>query len=315
MICTVKWNFVTDSQYVQEFSAIKGCTLLQSHTYACAVSKIYNQRPLKGLIEINGQKAGLVQAMQVGILKNMLHAIIVDRGPLWFDGFGNEDHFKAFIEAYNRDFPQRFGRRRRFIPEIKKSPDIDAIMKANGFTKKPAAGYQTIWLDITQDKKTLRANLRKSWRQSLQKAEKSPLTIIWDDAGAKLPWLLKAYDLDRKQRGYDGPDLPVLQALGTAFSLEKNSLIGVALLDNRPVGAILTLCHGDSATYQIGWTSEDGRKYCAHHRLLWELIEQLKTKNIKNFDLGGVNDETAKSIKTFKSGMGGRLVELAGLYT
>ncbi len=252
--------------------------------------------------------------MEAGILKNLIHAIIVDRGPLWFEGYGSLAHFEAFITEYTRQFPQRFGRKRRFIPEMPASPQMDSIMSNAGFTKTASSPYQTVILDLEQSRDTLRAGLRKSWRQSLVKAEKSAMVIEWDDQAKTLPWLVKTYDVDKRQRGYDGPDTAIIRALGTEFAKDKNALIGIAKLDNRPIAAILILCHGRGATYQIGWSSEDGRKYCAHHRLLWEALVQLQGKQIARLDLGGVNDEAAKSIKTFKTGMGGELIMCAGLY-
>jgi lipid II:glycine glycyltransferase (peptidoglycan interpeptide bridge formation enzyme) len=121
--------------------------------------------------------------------------------------------------------------------------------------------------------------------------------------------------MDKLQRGYDGPDLPVITALGQRFAVEKNLLIGTAKLENNKIAAILILCHGTSATYQIGWSSEDGRTHSAHHRLLFESLSQLRARGITDLDLGGINDDSAKGVKTFKTGMGGETIQLAGLYT
>ena len=314
MICTIKWNILTKAKWHNRFNTISDCTLLQSYEYAYALSPVYKQQPIWGLIEIDGKEAGLIQVMQAGIIKNMLHAIVADRGPLWFDGFGSIKHFTAFIAEYNRQFPKRWGRKRRFIPEIKKSAAIDTVMKENGFIKTDSPPYQTIKLDLTQSEEELRANLHGSWRRSLVKSEKSELEITWDDTGQKLPILLKLYDLDRKTRKYSGADLPALMALGRVFAAEKNALVGIASLDNRPVGAILIFCHGQGATYQVGWNGQEGRDNRAHHRLLWDSLGVLQQKGITMFDLGGVNDGSAASIKRFKTGMGGKLIELAGLY-
>lgn len=314
MICTIKWNVLTKTKWQSRFSTISDCTLLQSYEYAKALSPVYNQQPSWGLIEIDGKEAGLIQIMQVGIIKNLFHAVVADRGPLWFDGFGSIKHFTAFIAEYNRQFPKRWGRKRRFIPEMKKSAAVDTVMQENKFTKTDSPPYQTIKLDLTQSLEDLRAGLHGSWRRSLVKSEKTDLEIIWDDTGFKLPMLMKLYDLDRRARQYDGPDLPTLGALGKTLAAERNTLIGMALLDNKPVGAILILCHGQGATYQVGWNGQEGRDNLAHHRLLWDSLGVLQQKGITTFDLGGVNDGSAASIKRFKTGMGGKLIELAGLY-
>ena len=165
------------------------------------------------------------------------------------------------------------------------------------------------------DPEILRKNLKKNWRGTLNRAERSHLQIEWDVQGHCLPWLLKTYALDRTKKGYDGPSLTMLKALSHTFGRSGNLLIGRAYLDDQPVGAILILCHGRAATYQVGWTSDQGRAQGAQHLLLWNALGVLKERGIDDFDLGGVNDDTAKGVKNFKQGMGGALVNLAGLYT
>ncbi|MCB1532090.1 MAG: GNAT family N-acetyltransferase [Alphaproteobacteria bacterium] len=265
------------------------------------------------MIEIDGREAGLVQILEAGFFGNLIHAVIVDRGPLWFEGFGSTAHFKAFTAELNRQFPRRFGRKRRFIPEIEDNPKTRNILKKNNFYPIGQHGYETIWVDLTQEENILMSTLKAQSRNKLRKAQKADLTIEWDEKGAYLPWLLTTYSLDKKEKSYDGPSVKLLQALGRTF-LPKNMLIGRALINDKPVGAILILCHGSGATYQIGWSSQEGRKTAAHHRLLWDAFCVLKNKGIKDFDLGGVNDGTAKGVKQFKSGMGGHLVRLPGLY-
>jgi lipid II:glycine glycyltransferase (peptidoglycan interpeptide bridge formation enzyme) len=314
MECTIKWNILTKAEWIKLYKTIKGCTLLQSHTYARTLSILGNYNDLYGVIEINGQRAGIVVALEKKALNGILHVISVDRGPLWFEGFGSNQHFAAFINEYNRQFPKRLGRKRRLIPEISANPLVEQVIKEAGFVKTGKPSYQTVVMDLQKPLKELEAGIRKSWRQSLTKARKAGFEIEWDKSGAKLPWILKHYQLDRQKRGYDGPDIPVLKALSEAFAKENNLLIGIANLDNRPCAAILIYMHGRGATYQIGWSMENGRKHCAHHILLWEALAQLKAGEINYFDLGGVNDESARGVKTFKTGMGGKLVELAGLY-
>lgn len=315
MICTIKWNIVTNSKQSKAYESINSCTLLQSHTYARTYERNRGYNVRYGVVEIDGKEAGTVTALEKYALNKILHVISVDRGPIWFDGFGTSEHFAAFIGEYNRQFPKRWGRKRRIIPEMQEDPSIDEIMRQAGFVKTAAPPYQTICVDLQKPLDQLHGELRKSWRQSLQKAQKANLGIEWHQDGTKLPWMLKHYQLDKQQRGYDGPDIAFLKPLCEAFAKEKKLLIGIAKLDNVPCAAILILMHGRSATYQIGWSTENGKQHCAHHLLLWEALAQLKAANVYDFDLGGVNDESASGIKTFKTGMGGKLVRLAGLYT
>ena len=89
MTCTIDWNVLSFSEWEQRFKKLNRATLLQSYPYAQAMAEISGQKPRWGLIKIDNVEAGLVQILEVGFLKNLIHAVILDRGPLWFDGFGD----------------------------------------------------------------------------------------------------------------------------------------------------------------------------------------------------------------------------------
>ena len=65
---------------------------MQDYHYAKALAPLYGQRPRWGIIEIDGTPAGMFQMMEVSMLWGAVHALMLDRGPLWFDGCGGEDH-------------------------------------------------------------------------------------------------------------------------------------------------------------------------------------------------------------------------------
>ena len=313
MTCTIKWNSLNISEWEQRFNLAPRPALLQSYAYARAACAVQGQKARWGLIEIDGQEAGLVQMLEAGIAGNLLHMVAIDRGPVWLEGFGTQDHFTAFLEQLNRAFPHRTGRMRRLIPEIKDNSNIKEMILKHGFKRKNIPGYQTLWLNLDAAEDQLLSGLNAKWRGRLNKARRSGLALDWDDGTRHLPGVLQGYVLDRAQKGYPGPSVKLLQALGQSF--EKNMVIGRALIDNKVCAATVFLCHGLSATYQVGWTTEAGRERAAHHLLLWESLRILKTKGIKNLDLGGVNDESAAGVKQFKIGMGGELAVLPGLYT
>lgn len=294
------------------FNPLRRSTLLQCYDYARAVAPIYGQKPRWGLIRIDGKEAGLVQMMEAKFLG--LHALTIDRGPLWFSGFGGVAHIRAVFDELNHQFPRRFGRRRRVIPEITESPTVAGLLRQAGF-EKTGPQYTTLWLDLTRSEEDLRAGLKGNWRNHLNGAEKGPLSVVWDDPAGYLPWLVQTYQADQIMRGYPGPKPRIMTALGKTFAQGGQLLIGRAMLDNRAVAAILILCHGCAATYQIGWSDETGRKHGGHYRLLWSALAQLKSQGITDFDLGGINDDSATGVSAFKDGMGGTRVTLTGLYS
>lgn len=313
MICAIKWNTLSIEAWEQKFSRVPRSNILQSYTYALAACPLEKQRARWGLIDIDGRPAGLVQMFEAGILWNMLHAVIIDRGPLWFDGFGNAMHVKCFFDELNRQFPARTGRRRRILPETEDGPTAQKMIAQTGlhFVSK---GYETIWLELEPPAESLRADMKANWRNKLSKAERADIAVEWDAAGAHVDWLVGIYAGDKAARGYAGPSPTLLRRYAPLLAARGDLLVGRALQNNMPIAFVLFARHGRSATYLCGWSSPEGRETAAHHRLLWEGALVLKQQGIKELDLGGSNDESAQGIKTFKEGFGGRVVRYVGHY-
>ncbi len=314
MQCEIQWG-MTGDEWAGYFKKIAKPNLLQSSYYAEAMYASLRQNPRRGLIIINGKEAGIVQILETGLFWNAIHAVILDRGPLWFEGFGGAAHVQAFFKEFQKTFPPRFGRKRRILPEIEDGPTIRKLVEQVGLQRlEGRPGYQTIWIDMTQDKEVLKAAMRKNWRGALNKAERSDIDIEWDEDGALLPWLLETYKSDKQEKSYTGANPGLLHKIA-AFAVQNGQcLIGRAVTDGQPVAAIMVLCHANAATYQVGWSSAQGRGVNANHLLLWQAITMLQSQGIHYFDLGGVNDETAKGVKEFKQGLGGSLIQFVGHY-
>ncbi|MEM8833775.1 MAG: GNAT family N-acetyltransferase [Pseudomonadota bacterium] len=293
---------------------MKQSNLLQAYHYAQAVRPIKGQTARWGLILINGQEAGLVQMLEAKTAFGLFHGVILDRGPLWFDGFGGAAHVKIFFEKLNQTYPQRWGRKRRILPELQQSTAFDGIIAQCGFEKKEEAGtYQTLWWNLRMSDELARDALKKNWLGSLKKAEKADLKIEWGRRGEYFDWIKEHYTLDKLERGYSGISPKFLANLASFSTQDNPMIIGKATLNGRAIAGVLFFTHGQSATYQVGWSSEDGRKTCAHHLLLWRARDILKAKGIKDLDLGGINDE-AKGLSQFKKGTGAQVIILAGHY-
>lgn len=312
--CTIEWNSLDLPGWEARFAKIRRSTLLQSYEYARGVCPVYHQSAMWGLIRIGGAEAGLVQMLEAKLFGRALHAMAIDRGPLWFPGYGGVMHIRAFFDEIQRQFPGRFGRRRRIIPEIPKSPTADSILQQAGFFH-IGPDYTTTWLDLTPSPEELRARLKGNWRGHLTKAERGPLTLEWDEDGVFLEELIAGYQADQAVRHYPGPAPKIVRAVGQAFVKTGHCMIGRAVLDKRTVSSILILRHGCAATYQVGWNDAAGRQHGGHYRLLWTALERLKDKGITDFDLGGIHDDSAENVSAFKDGLGGSRVTLAGLYS
>lgn len=310
MKCSIEWNVLLLDEWQERFNKIKQSNILQSYHYAQAMAQKDKQRARWGLIKIDGREAGLVQILEAGILWNALHAVILDRGPLWFDGFGGAAHIKLFFDELNKTFSNRFGRRRRIMPEIEYGATADALLKQTGLiNNKKLEPYQTLWWDLDKE-----PEYRPNWRGSLKKAQNAGLTIEWDDKGLFYPALRAEYIKDKALRGYGGASPQCLDGLARFATQANPMMIGKALKDGVCIAMVMFLKHGQCATYQVGWSSLEGRKNCAHHLLLFEGRTMLQQYGVKQLDLGGVNDDN-EGLKKFKQGMGSKPVCLIGFYT
>lgn len=316
MNCEIRWNSLSLEEWQLRFKQIPRSNILQSYHYAQAACKINRQRARWGLIIIDGQEAGLCQLLEAKTLWGLLHAVILDRGPLWFDGYGGAAHVKFFFEKLLQEFPNRFGRKRRFIPEIEDGPSARQLTgQISGFNRQDnQSSYQTLWWDLTIDDEIARSQLRGNWRSSLNQAEKSNLKVVCDDQGKLYSWLRPIYKTDKQLKGYSGASPQLLDNLA-AFSTSENPMVIMkAQKEGRDIAVVMFLVHGRSATYQVGWSSEEGRTHNAHHFLLWQARSVLKQYGVQEIDLGGVNDETAAGVKKFKEGTNAKASTLIGHY-
>ena len=304
----IEWNMLGLPAWEEYFSRIRRSNLLQSYPYAQAACVFHRQRARWGLIKIDGQPAGLVQIFEVGFMG--LHAVILDRGPLWLPGFGEPSHLLAFFVEFDKEFPRRFARRRRIIPEIDAGQALLVPFRPVASVK----SYQTIWIDLAKPEDILRAHLDRRWRNHLSKAERSGLRIEWDGKGAAFLWLLKHHDAHRTMNNFRAASPKFIRLMARFFAPRGDMLVGQVFSGDQPIAGVLFFRHGTSATYQVGWSGEEGRKVNAHHLLLWQGALALKASGVQDLDLGGIND-IAEGVRTFKEGMGGESVTMSGIYT
>jgi lipid II:glycine glycyltransferase (peptidoglycan interpeptide bridge formation enzyme) len=171
-------------------------------------------------------------------------------------------------------------------------------------------------LDIAKPMPDLRAQLEGRWRTSLAGAEASVLSVqrVGTNVG-QYRWLLENEMQQRIDKQLEGLPLPFFDHyVQSRKQPTKNILTLRADVGRDRVAAMLFLIHGEAATYQIGWTSEQGRDLNAHHLILWRAIEELQTRGIRVLDLGGVNTVRSAGVARFKMRTGGQVLTLAGTY-
>ena len=305
----LEWVEIADAAYDRAYAGIRRAPLLQSRSYAAALCPGLGQTARRYRLASEGTPAGLVQLQEAGLLGGAIHALIVDRGPIFHDADRAPLLTTRFLDSLCTRFPARWGRRRRVIPE-------HAIESGVGdLSRLPRRrGYQTIWLDLDPDEAALRTGLKGAWRRDLAKGEAAGTAVHEDWVGDDLAALLDREAASRTSRGHAGPERKTLLSLARAFLPRGQMMILRTGPARAPLAAALFLLHGSSATYQVGWTGQAGRQARAGHLCLWRGVLALKRRGVRDLDLGGVNDATARGVKRFKEGLGGDLVTLPGQF-
>lgn len=278
------------------FNAAKAPVPLQQHTsFVAALLAIGSQVEVTAL---PGNGSAAVMHRRVWPFG---HLRLVSRGPIWPSTTTDLQKYEAL------------GMLRKTGVQLINNEDIPpAILRAAGF-RQIITPTTVAELDLSQPPALRRKAMTAKWRNALRKAEGANLRIVARPYAHQTDrWLLDADRVQQRARGYKAMPPAITQA----FALMNDGMaqIVTALKDGDPVAAMIVLRHGRAATYHVGWTSTEGRKYNAHNLCLASAADQLAKQGIARFDLGLLDTETLPGLARFKLGCGAKPRTLGGTW-
>ncbi len=232
------------------------------------------------------------------------------RGPIWSKHLTPEDESLVY-KVLKKTLPLKGIRFMAVTPEV-------AEGQAHGLhpMRRIMSGMSTVMLDISLPMPDIRAQLEGRWRTSLVGAEASEMKVhrVGTNEG-QYRWLLDNEKQQRVDKQLEGLPIPFFDMyVQSRKQPAKNILTLRSDLGRDRIAAMMFLIHGEAATYQVGWTSDQGRELNAHHLILWRAIEELRERGIRVLDLGGVNTIRSAGVARFKMRTGGKILTLAGTY-
>lgn len=223
------------------------------------------------------------------------------RGPVWRDGEVPADAEAAVLAGVRA----RLGRGLLVWAPERPTP----------LARRPLiTGHGTAWLDLSPPPETLRRRLAADWRRSLKRAEAEPLLVRRLATAQAIGWLLDRNEAYRRQVRYRGPTRAFLGRLAQAAAEAEELLLFLAFERAEPVGGIMVVRHGASATYEVGYVAPRGRELRATHLLLWQALLALRQEGVRWLDLGGIATDRSPGIARFKLGLGGEPTALPGTF-
>ena len=230
------------------------------------------------------------------------------------------DAIAAFSDAVRRELPERAGRvsHLRIDPEIERDGPLDqdgatrrSLRSAGWRPASPIQPNATRIIDLTADEDALWGDLRKKWRQYVNKARNLGITVS-DADGSALPEFYRVYRETADRAGFLIRTEGAYRDVWEAFAPTGNARL---LFARRPGGeALATLflvrC-GMRVVEPYGGMTLDGGESRANYLLKWEAIRSSRDQGATAYDLWGL---ATGGIAHFKTGFGGRELQYIGAW-
>lgn len=303
------WSPRTLKEWREYLSRAKNSNWMQSWAYAQATFATEYFKTRIALITHENKPVAMMSVQEIKI--GPLHFVNLKRGPLWFEQ-PTEELFLKFAKTFRQEFPKSLGQRLRWIPEFEMRDETLGQLKNIGF-KLHRHTFTTSWIDLTQSEESLRKNLQQKWRNCLNKSLRSPLTIEVDHSDRRFSLFMQYFRQHVLQKKYNAPSERFLQIEFNELAHQSDRFFIWAYLDGEPAAAIAIVIQGQTASYRLGWNTEQGRKHNAHYALLWKALIIAKEKGLTSFDVGGLLLEDPSGFSHFKLGLGGSVSHLVTL--
>jgi lipid II:glycine glycyltransferase (peptidoglycan interpeptide bridge formation enzyme) len=239
------------------------------------------------------------------------------RGPI---GWNRSTMVERFTDLVRGELRQRAGRvsHLRIDPEIEKGgPDDEdgsfrQALKTHGW--RPAAAIQpnaTRIIDLAADEDALWGDLRKKWRQYVNKARTAGVTIIEAD-GDRLPEFHAIYRETADRAGFLIRTEQAYRDVWEAYRPHGLArLLFAESKDGESLAALLLLRCGERVVEPYGGMTHEGGESRANYLLKWEAIRSSREQGATSYDLWGL---ATGGIAHFKTGFGGREVRYIGAW-
>lgn len=206
----------------------------------------------------------------------------------------------------------------RVAPLLLNTVSTLVALKQAGFKKAPLHVHAELtWvLDITKPEEILLAQMRKTTRHAIKKAEAAgvQIEIINDARGLDRFWPL--YDQTRQRHGFVPFSRSALAAQIEIFSAANQVYTVVATYQGKDAAAAILIHFGTTVYYYHG-ASQSNLTVPAPHLLQWHAICEAKRRSATQYNFWGIApDDASKNhpfagITIFKKGFGGRARDYA----
>lgn len=240
------------------------------------------------------------------------------RGPVaatW-----DSDTLGAFSEAVRSELAGSAGR----VSHLRIDPEIEAdgprdeggalrrALRVHGW--RPAPPIQpasTRVIDLRPDEAALFGELRKKWRQYVNKARSAGVTVV-EAEGDRLPEFYAIYQDTAARAGFLVRTEQAYRDVWEAYRPGGRArLLFAQMPDGTPVATLFLVRAGPRVVEPYGGMTVAGGDSRANYLLKWEAIRSSREQGATCYDLWGL---ATGGIAHFKAGFGGREVRYIGAW-
>ena len=240
------------------------------------------------------------------------------RGPV--SATWDAEAIRGLTDAVRRDLPTSAGRisHVRIDPEIEEGGPQDpdgslrrALTDAGWRPAPPIQPNATRIIDLRPDEDALLADMRKKWRQYVNKARTGGVTVVDADA-SRLGEFYMIYRETADRAGFLIRAESAYRDVWDAFSPSGNArLLFAQDADGQPQATLLLVRCGPRVVEPYGGMTAAGAESRANYLLKWEAIRSSREAGATSYDLWGL---ATGGIAHFKTGFGGREVRYIGAW-
>jgi lipid II:glycine glycyltransferase (peptidoglycan interpeptide bridge formation enzyme) len=204
----------------------------------------------------------------------------------------------------------------RIDPEVERGtgPDaggavVDALRGAGWRPAPPVQPMATRVVDLAADEDALWGDLRKKWRQYVNKARSGGVRVV-DGGGDRLGDFYRIYRETADRAGFLIRTASAYRDVWEAFGpAGRARLLFAELPDGTPVATLFLVRAGSRVVEPYGGMTAAGADSRANYLLKWEAIRSSKEAGATVYDLWGL---AHAGIAHFKTGFGGREISYVG---
>ena len=201
----------------------------------------------------------------------------------------------------------------RISPLTEQSTEANKAFRDSGYREAPVHMMhpELAWiLDITPSEDQLLANMRKTTRYSIKKAEKDGVVISTSTNLNDFEKFYSVYKETVKRQEFTGFSEKYFRAEIEIFFRDNEAMFFFAEYQGEVVGTAIIVFSGDSAYYHHGATNRKFDKLTDAQLLQWHVIREAKRRGLRFYNFWGVVPESAVKhpwygLSIFKRGFGG----------